>query len=110
MKTLLKLLVVAVIINGAYRLGMDEYQFSQLKDQTHSMLALGTQTPLEELKAMVLKKAAELRVPVSEEKVTLSREGVTTSISVSYNSEPEVFPGYKYPRTHSFTDEIAAIR
>jgi hypothetical protein len=110
MKTFLKLLVVAVIINATYQVGMDEYRFSQLKDRAHSMLALGTNTPIEELKAMVLKKAADLRLPVSEEKVTLSRKGVTTSLSVSYNSEPEVFPGYKYPRAHSFTDEIAAIR
>jgi hypothetical protein len=110
MKTFLKLLVVAVIINAAYQIGMDEYRFSQLKDETHSMLALGTKTPIEELKAMVLKKAVDLRLPVAAEKVTLSREGVRTSISVSYNSEPEPFPGYKYPRAHSFTDEIAAIR
>jgi len=109
-KTLLKLLVVAVVINGAYRVGMDEYRFSQLKDAAHSMLVLGTHTPIEQLKEMVLQKAADLRLPVSEEKVTLSREGVRTSISVSYNSEPEVFPGYKYPRAHSFMDEIAAIR
>ena len=110
MKTLLKLLVVAVIINGAYRLGMDEYRFSQLKEQTHSILALGTGTPIEELKAKVLQKATDLRLSVPEEKVTLSREGVRTSISVAYNSEPEVFPGYKYPRSHSFKDEIAALR
>ena len=110
MKTFLKLLVVAVIINGAYRFGMDEYRFSQLKDATHSMLALGTQTELEQLKEMVLQKAAELKLPVSPDKVTLAREGVRTSISVSYNSEPEVFPGYKHPRAHSFTDEIAALR
>jgi hypothetical protein len=109
-KTFLKLLVVAAVINGAYRFAMDEYQFSQLKDATHSILALGTRTELEELKAMILQKAAELKLPVSPEKITLSREGVRTSVSVSYNSEPEVFPGYKHPRTHSFMDEIAALR
>ena len=110
MKTVLKLLVAAVVINAAYRVGMDEYRFSQLKDSAHSMLVLGTHTELEQLKEMVLQKAADLRLPVAAEKVTLSREGVRTSISVSYNTEPEVFPGYKYPRAHSFTDEIAAIR
>ena len=110
MKTFLKLLVVAVVINGAYRFAMDEYRFSQLKDATHSMLALGTHTELEQLKEMILKKAVELKLPVSPEKVTLAREGVRTSVSVSYSSEPEVFPGFKYPRPHSFMDEIAAIR
>jgi len=109
-KTLIKLLVVAVIINGAYRFGMDEYRFSQLKDTTHTQLVLGTQTPIEQLKVNVLQKAADLKLPVSPEKVTFAREGVRTTVSVSYNTEPEVFPGYKYPRDHSFTDEIAALR
>ena len=110
MKTLIKLLVVAVIINGAYRFGMDEYRFSQLKDSAHSMLVLGTHTELDRLKEMILQKAADLSLPVSAEKVTLGREGVRTSVSVSYHTEPEIFPGYKYPRDHAFTDEIAAIR
>jgi hypothetical protein len=110
MKMLLTLVVVAAVLNGAYQLGMDEYKFSQLKDTAHSRLALGTRTELEELKAQILQKAADLKLPVSPDKVTLAREGVRTSLSVSYNSEPEPFPGYKYPREHSFTDEIAAIR
>ena len=107
---MLKLLVVAVVINGAYRVGMDEYRFSQLKDSAHSILVLGTHTELEELKGMVLQKAADLRLPVAEEKVILTRKEIRTTISVSYQTDPEVFPGYKYPRDHSFTDEITAIR
>lgn len=109
MKTLLKLIVVAVIINGAYKIGMDEYRASQLKDSTHSILVLGTKTPIEDLKQQMLQKAADLNLPVADEKVTVAREGVRTTVKVSYGTEPEVFPGYKYPRDHSFTDEIAAI-
>ena len=110
MKTLLKLIVVAAVINAAYHVGMDEYRFSQLKDTTHTQLVLGTQTPIEQLKVNVLQKAADLKLPVSPEKVTFAREGVRTTVTLSYNTEPEVFPGYKYPRDHSFTDEIAALR
>ena len=107
---LLTLVVVAAVLNGAYQMGMDEYRYSQLKDSVHSMLSLGKDTPVEELKQRMLQKAVELKLPVSEDKVTVSREGVRTTVSVSYDSAPEPFPGYKSPRTHSFTDEIAAIR
>ena len=110
MKTLLKLLVVAVVINAAYRLGMDEYRFSQLKDAAHAMLVRGTKTPVEQMKETLLQTAADLKLPVSPERVSFSREGVRTSVTVSYSTEPEVFPGFKYPRAHSFTDEIAPIR
>ena len=50
MKTLLKLLVVVAIVNAAYRFGMAEYRFSQLKESTKSILVLGTNTPVEELR------------------------------------------------------------
>ena len=110
MKTLLKLLVVAAVVNGAYRFGMAEYRFSQLKDSTHSVLALGTNTPIEQLKDQILRKATDLSLPVSGERVSLAREGLRTSAAVSYQQDIEYFPGLTYPRQYSFTDEIAAIR
>lgn len=110
MKTLLKLLVVAAVVNGAYRLGMAEYRFSQLKESTRSVLVLGTNTPIEQLKDQILRKAVDLRLPVAEEQVSLRRENVRTTAAVSYRQDIEVFPGYKYPREYTFTDEIAALR
>ena len=110
MKTLLKLLVVAAVVNGAYRFGMAEYRFSQLKESTHSALALGANTPIEQLKEQILRKATDLSLPVSAERVSLARENVRTTAAVSYQQDVEYFPGFTYPRQYSFTDEIAAIR
>ena len=110
MKTLLKLLVVAAVVNGAYRFAMAEYRFAQLKESTHSALALGANTPIEQLKEQILRKATELSLPVSAERVSLSRENLRTTAAVSYEQDVEVFPGVTYPRQYSFTDEIAPIR
>ena len=110
MKLLLKLLVIAAVLNAAYHLGMDEYRHSQFKDSVHTMLTLGADTPIEELKQQMLQKAVDLKLPVSEEQIMVSRHGVRTTVNVSYGTEPEPFPGYKYRRDHSFTDEIAALR
>ena len=110
MKLLLKLVVVAAVINAAYHVGMAEYRFSQLKDSVHSILVLGTRAPLDQLKDQTLQKAADLKLPVSAEKVTFSRENVTTNVNLSYQVEVEPFPGYKYPKDYSLTDQIAALR
>ena len=110
MKTLLKLLVVAAVVNGAYRFGMAEYRFSQLKESTRSTLVLGTNTPLEQLKEQILIRAATLRLPVSADKVSVVRQNVTTTAAVSYQQDIEVFPGFTVPREYSFTDEISAFR
>jgi hypothetical protein len=110
MKTLLKLIVVVIVLNGAYRMGMTEYRHSQLTTSTSSILALGTNTPVEEIKAQILKRAADLDLPVSPDGVLVEHEGLRTTIKVSYHRDVEVFPGYKYPRDYSINDEIVALR
>lgn len=110
MKTLLKLLAVAAVVNAASRLGMAEYRFSQLKETTRSVLVLGTNTPIEEIRDQIVKRARDLDLPVPADNVAVTREGVRTSARVSYHKEIEVFPGYRYPRDYSFSEEIAALR
>ena len=110
MKTLLKLIIVVIVLNGAYRFGMSEYRFSQLKDSTRSMLVLGTNAPIEQLTEQILKRSSELALPVYENRVTVTREGVRTTATVSYRQDIEVFPGYKYSKDYTFSEEIAAIR
>ena len=110
MKTLLKLIVVVIVINGAYRFGMAEYRYSQLKESVRSMLVLGEKMPIEQLKEQILKRSTELALPVSADRVTVSREGVRTSATVAFRQHIEVFPGYQYPKDYSFSDEIAALR
>ena len=110
MKTLLKLLVVLAVVNGAYRFGMAEYHFSTFKDSTRSILVLGTQSPVETLREQILKRAADLKLPVVPDSVTVTREGVRTTANVSYHQDVEVFPGYKYPRDYSMSEEIVALR
>ena len=110
MKTLLKLIVVGAIVFGAYRAGMAEYRFSQLKDSTHSVLVLGVETPIEDLQRQILKRATDLALPVAAENVEVTREGLRTMATVSFHQEVEIFPGFAYPRDYSFSDEIAALR
>jgi len=83
MKTFLKLLVVAAVVNAAYRFGMAEYSFSQLKESTHSALALGANTPIEQLKEQILRKATDLSLPVSAERVSLARENLRTTAATT---------------------------
>ena len=110
MKTLLKLLVVVAVVNAAYRFGMAEYRFSQLKESTRSILVLGTNTPVEEIRDQILRRAGDLELPVPADNVAVRREGVRTTAKVSYHKEIDVFPGFQYPRDYSFSEEIAALR
>ena len=64
MKSLLKLIVAGAVVFGAYRAGMAEYRYSQLKDSTRSILVLGEKTALEDLKQQILTRAADLALTV----------------------------------------------
>lgn len=110
MKSFLKLIVAGAVLFGAYRAGMAEYRFSQLKDSTHSALVLGVETPIEDLQQQILKRATDLALPVVSENVEVTREGLRTTATVSFRQEVEIFPGFTYPRDFSFSDEIAALR
>ena len=110
MKTLLKLIVVAAIINAAYRVGMAEYRYSQLKNSTNSLLVLGTNTPTDQIREQILRSAADLGLRVQPDKVDLTRAGLSTTVKVAFHQDVEVFPGYLLPRDYSFTDQIVALR
>ena len=110
MKSLLKLIVAGAVVFGAYRAGMAEYRYSQLKDSTRSILVLGEKTALEDLKQQILTRAADLALTVPPENVELAREGVRTTARVSFRQQVEVFPGFTYRRDYSFSDEIAPFR
>jgi hypothetical protein len=110
MKTFLKLIIVAVVLNGAYQGGMSAWKYSQLKDSTHSSLILGEKVPTERLQQGILTRAKELNLPVAAENVIVTRENLRTAVRVSYRDQIELFPGYRYPHDYSFNDEVAPIR
>jgi hypothetical protein len=109
-KTFLKLLLVAAVLNGVYRFGVAEYKFSQLKDATHTLLVMGTRTPPEQVKDQIVAKSSELGLSVSPGRVLVSRNGMATTATVAYRHPVEVFPGVPFPREYSFTDSIVPIR
>ena len=110
MKTLVKLIVVAVVLNAAVRYADAQWKFYQWKDGSYQTLTLGVDTPPDRLREQILARAADLQLPVAAENVTVMREGVRTSARGSYHKDIELFPGYLYPRDFDFTVEVAALR
>lgn len=110
MKALFKLIIVAVVLNAAFRGGMATFRFVQLKESTHSLLALGDQASTEQLQERIVTRAKELKLPVSPENVVVTREGPRTAARVSYRHAIEFFPGLRYPQDFDFNEEISPIR
>jgi hypothetical protein len=110
MKTLIKLIVAAVVLNAAVRYADAEWKFYKWKDSSYQTLTLGVDTPPDRLREQILARAADLKLPVAAENVAVTREGLRTSARGSYRRDIELFPGYLYPRDFAFTVEVAALR
>ena len=105
MKTLIKLLIAAAIVNGTARVGMAAARYYQLKDESQELVTFGGNIIPGELQNQILLKAEQLKLPLAFEDILVTREGLRTTASAAYTDSVEVFPNYKYPIKFQFKVE-----
>ena len=103
MKTIVKILIAAAILNAAVRVGYAYAGFYQLQDASQQLLTFGAQAQAGEIQRRMLQKANELNVPLSPEDIDVQRDGLKTIATAAYTQSVEVFPNYKYPITFHFS-------
>jgi hypothetical protein len=102
MKTIVKLLIAAVIVNATVRLGLSAWQQYQFRDAVQGMLLFGgSQTPAQ-LRDQIVEEAEQQGLPLDASDVIVERQGMLTTAETTYIDEIEVFPRYVYPMTWSF--------
>jgi hypothetical protein len=94
MKTIVKLLIVAAVLNAAARSAMAAWSFYQFKDASQQIAIFGGNTSESALHEQVMETAVRLGVPVEPEQVTVHREGTVTRIEAAYEQPVELFPSY----------------
>ena len=105
MKTLIKLLIAAAIVNATARVGMAAARYYQLKDESQELVTFGGNIVPGELQNQILLKAEALKLPLVFDDILVTREGIHTTASAAYTDSVEVFPNYKYPITFQFKVE-----
>jgi hypothetical protein len=109
MKTVIKLIVAALVVHTAYRCGSAALKYYQFKDETQQMILFGQGESVNALTNQILAEATKRDVPLDEEGVTVTREGARTVAEVSYTEEVEIFPRYFYPVNFSFNAEAYGV-
>ena len=109
MKTLIKLIIAAVVVNAAYRGGSTYLKYYQFKDETQQMILFGQAEQVGDLAKQILGEAAKRDVPLDADDVMVTREGTRTLAEVSYTENVEIFPRYFYPVSFSFTAEAYGV-
>ena len=109
MKTVIKLIIAAVLVNAAYRGGSVFLKYYQFKDETQQMILFGQAEPVAQLTKQILDEASKREVPLDDDGVTVTREGARTLAEVSYNESVELFPRWFYPVDFSFSAEAYGV-
>jgi hypothetical protein len=104
-KTLIKLLIVAAIVNATARVGMAAARYYQLKDESQELVTFGGNVVPGELQNQIMLKAEALELPLAFDDILVTRQGLRTTASAAYTDSVEVFPNYKYPIKFQFKVE-----
>jgi hypothetical protein len=96
-KTVIKLLIAAIIANAVWRVGTAYMTHFKFQDGAVEIAQFGATKSEDELKQKVLDLASGFDVPLPENAVTVRRENDHTYIDGSYTRQLEILPSYKYP-------------
>jgi hypothetical protein len=105
MKTILKLLLAAVVINAAVRGGLAAKRYFEFKQAAQEAVLFGADTPVTDIRQIIVERARALNLPISTDDVKVNRQGGRTWADAAYRQSIEVFPNQQYPVNWSFSVE-----
>jgi hypothetical protein len=105
LKSALRIGLAVALINATARTALVYWTYHQFDDAAKQLAIFGWQTPPDVLRVTLLAKAGELQVPISEEQITVVRDGAVTLIEANYEQAVEYFPKRRYPLKFSVKAE-----
>ena len=109
MKTFIKLLIAAAIINACVRGAMAAWTYYQFKDAAQQTIVFGARSSPAQLRNQIMQRAVELEVPVLPQNIQVTRDESRTVAAAEYTQAVELFPNYRHPFTFSFRVDSVAI-
>jgi alcohol dehydrogenase class IV len=92
LKTLLKLLVAAAILNATWRIGSAYWERYQFQDAVKEAAQFSQRATADQLAGQVLDLADKMDIPLQADDVTVAKERRRTTVDAAYARDIEVFP------------------
>ncbi len=101
-RTIIKLLIVAVLLNAVARCGVVAMAYFRFQDEAQQTLVFGARLSPEALSKEILVRAKDHEVPLRPADLKVVRQGIRTVADVAYVQPVELFPSYIYALPLSF--------
>jgi hypothetical protein len=109
MKTVLKLVIAAALLNAVVRGADSVWNYYQLKDAAARALLFGSQRTSQQVHTQIMERALELQLPLKAEDLSV-RWGTGRRIAeAAYTQQVEFLPDYPYPIQFSFNVDTVAV-
>jgi hypothetical protein len=97
MKTLIKLIIAAVVIHATWRAGTVYWNYYQFQDGLQQIAQFSGARSANELRNMAFEVAKQHDIPIQPDRIIVRREENHTLIDASYDVRIELLPRYYYP-------------
>ena len=107
MRTILKLLIAALVINAAYRVGIVYWDHYQFEDAVQQLAQFAERATEQEIAERVIELAANSDIPIDEDALTVTRGQRRIQVAGAYTRPVAVAPGYT--RQWDFTLNVVVL-
>jgi hypothetical protein len=97
MKTIIKLIIAALVIHATYRAGTAYMRFYEFKDDVTQIAQFGVRQTDNQLRNGVLDAAKRRAIPLNPDSIKVRRENHHIIIDTNYLEQVELLPRYFYP-------------
>jgi hypothetical protein len=97
MKSLIKLIIAALILHATYKAGTVYLRYWQLKEDVTQIAQFGVRQTDHELRNSVIDAASRRDIALTPNAVSVKRENHHIIIDATYKEQVEVVPRYFYP-------------
>lgn len=106
MRTLVKLVIAAMILNAAGRYGLSAWTHYNFRDSVQQTLLFGDNASPAELANEIMREAERQEVPLDPDELNVQQNGGVVTATATYVDRIELFPRYIYPKTWEFDIEV----
>lgn len=97
MKTIIKLIIAALIVHATWRAGAVYMRYYEFNDEVTQIAQFGVQQTDNQLKNHVLDAAKRREIPLDPGTITVRRQNHHIIINANYIEQVELLPRYFYP-------------
>jgi hypothetical protein len=109
MRTIIKLLIAAAVVNATVRVAAVTWQHYQFEDASQQVLLFGRNATETQLHDLIAQRAVDFEIPIDPASIEVVREPSRTLARASYTQRVELFPRYFYPMDFSFEVDTLAV-